>query len=614
MKKNIDKQIGNLKASIEKNRKDGFVPLCANGNVLEQMKNMVGTVYTHPSDGVKSFCGDMNRKDELMAGDIAFSAGGIFSEPVVETVSGVQLEGNGAVKWGANNNLPAYIYKTAKVLPYTAQGLEYQINASVGLAHQFVYKYAVVANGTVMEKSCDFHLAGILLRNKIRELRKIVAEVKEEEKEESGGKTYLFPSMLMNEESLNKAMNPEPSAYRTKSEPYKAENPFEEIDDNDIATWESELQKAIVEYKEWFVADMEIREFEKNNDISKVFNELAQDDMALDLNFPLIGMEMGTNDMWKDGIWSPKIVKLSYSPAVISRFEKKDDKGMINRVYANEGWRYHRSSRRKSDETTVIYPLLRWQYFHEDLRKKIAEQKKKKSGNGWLCWYAVPNKHLSTEIEYYTVPAWWSIYPSLAFNYATTLMFDKSIARKNDISWRRIIYVDQGYLEKLYAEDENGQNPERQKEIRAGLERSVNEFLSKKSNNGKTLLVDSTVTEDGRTLLDSIRVVTLPETSQKTTEDEIHAISSVLFYALGLDPRLVGAVPGKQNSSSGTQARELELLNQKKLVQRKARQKQLLRFIAQHNNWCPQHIDVVIKEQTLSTLDASQTGIVDTNS
>lgn len=610
MKKGFNKEIKTLKENIEKNRRDGFVPLCANGNVLEQIQSMVGTTSL-PSQDIESFC-DKTRGDELAAGNLAISAGKIFSEPTVEKVDGVELNGNGAVKWGADNNLPAYIYKTAKVLPYTAQALEYQTNASVGMAHQFMYKYAIVSGGSVIEKSCDFHLAGVLLRAKIRELRKSIEEIKEEKREEEG-EFSIAPIIYDNEACKAKADSKEISSYRTKSEEYKAYNPFEDVPDDDIASLQSELNEAITEYKEWFVADKEIREFEKNNDLSKVFNELAQDDLALDLCFPLIGLEMGTKKMWEAEGWIPKIVKLSYSPAVISRFELKDDNGNINSVYANEGWRYHYTQRKTKDAKTIEFPLIRWSDFHLDLQDKIKKQKEKKSNSGWTEWYAVPNKHLSTEIEYYTVPAWWSIYPSLAFNYATTLMFDKSIERSNNISWRRIIYVDQGYLEKLYAEDNEGQSPERQKEIRENLEKKVNDFLSNKSNNGKTLMVDSTVTDDGRTLLDSIRVVTLPETSQKTTEDEIHAISSVLFYALGLDPRLIGAVPGKQNSSSGTQARELELLNQKKLVQRKARQKRLLLFIAQHNGWCPQHIDVVVKEQTLSTLDASKTGIVDSN-
>ena len=127
------------------------------------------------------------------------------------------------------------------------------------------------------------------------------------------------------------------------------------------------------------------------------------------------------------------------------------------------------------------------------------------------------------------------------------------------------------------------------------------------------MMVDYAISTDGKTLVDSIRVETLPETNQKSTEDEIHAISSVLFYALGVDPRLVGAVPGKQNSSSGTQARELELLNQKKLETRKATIRRLMTDIAIYNNWCPKNIYVATKEKTLSTLDASKTGIVETN-
>ena len=475
---------------------------------------------------------------------------------------------------------------------------------------KYIYKYTIIANGIVKELTCDFHAAGMLLLSRIRDLRQLLSEEKAQQQQPAGdGLPVANPVVVYD----NSNAAPTPSSYRTKADPYQPQDPFAEIENDSIASTQSLLDQAIADYKEWFIADKEIREFEKNNDLNKVFNDLAQDDLALDLNFPLIGLEQGTKAQWEAaGEWYPKIVKISFTPAVISRFELKDERGIINHVYASEKWRYHRTTLKNITGSTIAYPIIRWSNFHDDLQEKINKQLKKKSDKEWTAWMCVPNKHLSNELEYYTFPAWWSIYPSLAFNYATTLMLDKSIARNNDISFRRIIYVDRLYLEDLYAQDTDGQNPDRQKKIREELEAKVNNFLSQKSNNGKTLMVDSTVSADGKTLLDSIRVVTLPETSQKTTEDEIHAISSVLFYALGIDPRLVGAVPGKQTSSSGTQARELELLNQKKLVQRKARQKRLLLFIAEHNKWCPDHIDVAIQEQTLSTLDASKTGIVET--
>lgn len=596
-----------IQQQIEQNKKDGFVALSESPKgILGAFKPIVSSFAARQSPS--SFYG--TKTDPMHAGPFALGISKAFFEPTINVVKTEGMEGLGAVAWGDDNNLPAYIYKTSKVLPYTAQGLENQTNASVGMGAKYIYKYTIIANGIAKELTCDFHAAGTLLLSRIRDLRQLLSEEKAQQQQPAGdGSPVTNPVVVYD----NSNAAPTPSSYRTKADPYQPQDPFAEIENDSIASTQSLLDQAIADYKEWFIADKEIREFEKNNDLNKVFNDLAQDDLALDLNFPLIGLEQGTKAQWEAaGEWYPKIVKISFTPAVISRFELKDERGIINHVYASERWRYHRTTLKNITGSTIAYPIIRWNNFHDDLQEKINKQLKKKSDKGWTAWMAVPNKHLSNELEYYTFPAWWSIYPSLAFNYATTLMLDKSIARNNDISFRRIIYVDRLYLEDLYAQDEKGQDKNRQKEIREELEAKVNNFLSQKSNNGKTLMVDSTVSADGKTLLDSIRVVTLPETSQKTTEDEIHAISSVLFYALGIDPRLVGAVPGKQNSSSGTQARELELLNQKKLVQRKARQKRLLLFIAEHNKWCPDHIDVAIQEQTLSTLDASKTGIVET--
>ena len=608
-KKNLQQQIDELQAAIQQNKQDGFVPLVTKKNILGSLQPIV-TQYSIPTDP-KSLAGG-GPGDELNAGSFALNAGKLFGEPSSKVIpkEDDSVPGNGAVSWGIRNDLPAYIYKTSKILPYTAQGLEYQTNASVGIRPQFIYRYSTVTNGILTEHSCDFHLAGKLLIDRIRTLRQLV-----QEQQAASTSPSPVPSITITPpspvQSVATPSQPSPSSYRTKPEPYTPTDPLAGILDSEIDSLQRELDTLITEYREWYAADIEIRDFEKNNDLPKLMNDLAQDDITLDLCFPLIGFEQGTKEQWASPDWFPKIVKVSFSPSVISRFEKKGEDNEIHYVYANEKWRYHLASRKNINSLTIAYPLIRWQNFHEDLSTHITNAKNNK-GKGWMCWYVIPNKHLSNEQEYYTFPAWWSIYPSLAFLYATTLMLDKSVARQNDISWRRIIYVDKSYLESLYANDEKGQDIKRQKEIRTELEQKVNDFLSNKANNGKTLLVDSTVSEDGKTLVDSIRVVTIPETTQKATEDEIHAISSVLFYALGLDPRLVGAVPGKQNSSSGTQARELELLNTKKLATRRQRQKRFLLNIAYHNQWCPQHIDVIIQDQTLSTLDASKTGIVET--
>lgn len=577
--------LADVKNAIKKNKEEGYEPLVTDNNLLGAFMPVVSTMKNE----------NFMESEKMTAG--TFGDAMLMQKRKKRIIKESAMKGNGAVAWGPDNKMPAFIYRSSKLLPYTSQGLEYLANAEVGSGVAFQYKYGIVRNGVLTEHYCDFHMAGILLLDKIKKLRESVEEKR------------ILPAFEEKNAQVQKSGEGVLS-YRVKTEPYEMPGIMDGINENTIGTDEEELEITIREYAEWRRADQEIREFESSNDLNKIFNNMAMDDMVLDINYPLIGIEVGSKEKWDNKEWYPKIKTISYTPAIITRVAEKSDNGEIEYIYAKETWREYADNTNTAN--TVSYPTLAWGNIVGELKEKV-EKKKRKPNTQMESWFATINKHLSPEEEYYTLPAWWSIYPSMTFSYAMTLMLDKSIARKNDISWRRIIYVEKGYLEDIYANDERGKTPEGREELRNELERKVNDFLSNKENNGKTMMVDYAISTDGKTLVDSIRVETLPETNQKSTEDEIHAISSVLFYALGVDPRLVGAVPGKQNSSSGTQARELELLNQKKLETRKATIRRLMTDIAIYNNWCPKNIYVAIKEKTLSTLDASKTGIVETN-
>jgi hypothetical protein len=79
---------------------------------------------------------------------------------------------------------------------------------------------------------------------------------------------------------------------------------------------------------------------------------------------------------------------------------------------------------------------------------------------------------------------------------------------------------------------------------------------------------------------------------------------------LGLHPALVGAVPGANKSSSGTQQRELALLKALQLIPTQKRLISLIEFIRDWNDLDP-HLKTVIKRYDLSTLDRSDTGLVE---
>ena len=91
------------------------------------------------------------------------------------------------------------------------------------------------------------------------------------------------------------------------------------------------------------------------------------------------------------------------------------------------------------------------------------------------------------------------------------------------------------------------------------------------------------------------------------TKDELEEISSIIFFALGIHPALIGAVPGKSGSSGGTYQRELKLLKQQQLTPIQRIYLRYLQNICIFNEWDP-HAEWVIREQVLTPLDRSSTG------
>jgi len=123
--------------------------------------------------------------------------------------------------------------------------------------------------------------------------------------------------------------------------------------------------------------------------------------------------------------------------------------------------------------------------------------------------------------------------------------------------------------------------------------------------------MDSYTSADEKQLIDSVRIVDVPQASEKDSDAALQIATSAVFFALGVHPALVGATPGS-TASSGTFQRELHLLKVTQLSPRQRRYLAFLNGIARFNGW-PRHATFVIKQATLSTLDASKTGIVETH-
>jgi hypothetical protein len=112
----------------------------------------------------------------------------------------------------------------------------------------------------------------------------------------------------------------------------------------------------------------------------------------------------------------------------------------------------------------------------------------------------------------------------------------------------------------------------------------------------------------------NVEVVDIKETTNdvvKAGKEELELSTSPIFLALGVDPRLVG-VPMVAASNGGTALREMHLLKQQQLSIHQRMYLNWLQTVTVVWNQWDSHAQWVIKQQTLTTLDNSKTGTVET--
>lgn len=535
----------------------GYVPL------LPEVENIVDNVQTSEQKLEHSNCigGPMQRAFSIFD----------YKQSRPRPISGAGTDGLGYIPWGPDNMLPNLIYNLEKCLPYTAAGLKYIVDLTAGLGPKLMYRFTRYAGGTVKTESVPFEDAGTLIAGRIRELR---AQIDEQ---------------------------PEPELFglRTRLDSEK--------ETHEIGTPEWEIEKLKSDYEEWEKTKAEWERFTETNNLGLHMLKCMMDDVHMDIYFPTIGLSIGRSGQ----DWNPKIVKLGFIPAVCARMEQMDDSLKINYVYYAEKWREDATAEIKAKDA-VAYPALMPENMLQELRRQVAKNRKRAPKNR-PTWFCCPTYYPSVDKPYYPVPAWWSIFPSRTYDYASTLITDKASERQNATMWGKMIFINSEYLRALF--DELDASSEKTMDsLRREIYRRVNEFLQRRENNGKTICLDSFIGPDGKTMQHAVEIVDVPQNSaSKELKDELEEISSIIFFAIGVHPALIGAVPGKSGSYGGTYQRELQLLKQGQLSPRQRMYLQLLKCIYRFNGWDP-HGELVIRQQVLTTLDRNATGVEETES
>ena len=513
------------------------------------------------------------------------------------TPDNVGTKGLGYIPWGPQDNLPNQIFQYANALPYTAAALKYITDLTVGLGPKLMYTWPRYVNGTLKEDLVPYEHAGVLLRGCMRELRE---KMKQDAAAQGGGvPSSAGPVQGEVREDAHTIHFLDPrraSASTSQPKPEEKDKPLP-------GSYEEEMMHLEEALAEWERTMPEYERFIEENNLELHYQKCIVDDTHMDIYFPTYGLNRG-----RKGSWNAKIISVGHLPAVCTRMEQMDGNWQVNHVFYSEKWRKDATAELEQKDM-VAYPVLMPEHALRQLRETVDKYKTKSVGSRPL-WFSAPTSYPSMLKPYYPRPAWWSIFPSEIYNYATNLLGDKATARENATAPRFMIFLNLSYLKQVC--DQNGwTTPEEVETYKNAIYASVNDFLSDRQNNGKSLFLDSFLTNNDTELWKAVEIVEVPQAKiESDTKEALSEISRTIFFALGVHPSLIGADPGG-SSTGGTFQRELQLLKQQQVSPRQRIYLKFLQNICSFNKWDKRAV-WIIREQVLTTLDRNANGMEET--
>lgn len=177
---------------------------------------------------------------------------------------------------------------------------------------------------------------------------------------------------------------------------------------------------------------------------------------------------------------------------------------------------------------------------------------------------------------------------------------------ENSSMFKYIIHIDEEYIQ--YEQTRrNAQTDDDREKVFNDLMDDISSFIKDPKNNGKTLISISKTINGQKVKWVEIELIENPMKGSDVKED-IAEIANVMLFAMGIHPQTVGAIPGKDKMASGTEARELNTLQQLYLFGMKKMILYPLEVMKAFNELDP-HLKFDIPVHILTTLDKNKQGV-----
>jgi hypothetical protein len=300
-----------------------------------------------------------------------------------------------------------------------------------------------------------------------------------------------------------------------------------------------------------------------------------------------------------------KIVKIQHREATFSRWTEMDEKGKIKWHLYSAKW----AEGTRNKEDVFATPVLDFHNPADDLRERWLEEKNleyDKRQNNWI----IPVTFPTPGRNYYARAYWYSMMESGLYDIAIAVPELRKAIVKNQTILNYIIYVHEDYFPEIFRRE--GITTEKAQKKRIKDEYANWELMLKGDENaGKSMVVYKKKGLDGKEekLLEIVPVDNKLKSTDYINEGE--DISNSIAYAMLIHPSIVGAVPGKNKTINGTEARELFIIKQA-ILEPYRRLMVLPFYVTKAINKWPRLLHFIVPHKELTTLDKSKTGNITT--
>ena len=497
---------------------------------------------------------------------------------------GVGTPGLGYMEWGVGNRLPNLVWILSRMSPFTAAGVDFIKKILVGHGPSPKYHYTQYVGGNITEKYIPYASAGTLLRGQIADLK--AREAAERLAQQQNGTS--------DDGSLHLA------SQQTEGQP-KDSDEMEALKDA-LAKWEQ--------------TNREVQKFMEDNDLMQTFLNMAGD-MAL-MSQCFVELQLNQRQLSEDGKpvptsqWTPKVVGLKHRSIFTTRLERQDSNYRINYAYVSNQWLDPTQDRTAQfaalDKSISAVPYLPAVSAVKDLQAAVRRARQQQ-----VSRKDRPTRFIMSPRDYggpyYADALWHSIFAGSIYEYAFTIVDDRLTRKRNSNIIGRVIYIHQEYLKNLYTQ-QGDKKTKTMAQLQNEVFTDINTWLSNPDNAGQALISAVFTGLDGKEhkAWEIVEIESKANSQAQAEKTELQEITSIIFFAMGLDSKLIGNTPGDATSSGGTDLRERFLVKQIQFAPLQQLMLRALEVIDKFNEWDP-HLEWQIDREVLTTLDNSKTGV-----